>query len=83
VRHPKRAQPTTEDVAKEILGYFLHHPGAADSVEGIAQWRLQAERIERTVRETQDAVRWLVDNGYLEEVRTASEPVFMLKRDRG
>lgn len=78
---PLRDLAATENVAKEILSYFLHHPEAADSLEGIARWRLLAQRVEQTVSETQVALQWLVSEGYLEEIRTAaSEPVFMLNR---
>jgi len=34
---------------KEILRYFLRHPQAADTLEGIVRWRLLEERVERTL----------------------------------
>ena len=54
--------------AREILAYFLRNPAAADSLEGIARWRLLEQAIHRTIVETEGALAWLVDNGYLIEV---------------
>lgn len=54
--------------AREILAYFLRNPAAADSVEGIARWRLLEEAIHHKVLETQKALEWLVEQGFLIEV---------------
>jgi hypothetical protein len=53
--------------AKQILAYFLRNPAAADSLEGIARWRLLEEAIHRNVFETEEALAWLVAQGYLVE----------------
>ena len=55
------------DATMDILNYFIRHPNAADSIEGIARWRLLDELAHRKVRETDRAVRWLVDRGFLVE----------------
>jgi len=55
---------------RAVLTYFLDHPETVDSVEGIARWRLTQELIERTVRETAEAVNWLVSRGFLIESST-------------
>jgi hypothetical protein len=52
-------------MASDILSYFVRNPQAADSLEGVARWRLMDEMIRRTVDETQAALAWLVAQGYL------------------
>jgi hypothetical protein len=70
-------------IVKQILNYFVRNPGAADSLEGVARWRLLEERIHRNVQQTDAALKWLVGKGYLEEVKQAgSVPLFRLAPDR-
>jgi len=57
-----------ERVAREILEYFLRNPQSADSLEGVARWRLLDETIHRTLAETRDALDRLVAEGYLRRV---------------
>ena len=59
------------DAVKDILGYFLRNPQAADSVEGVARWRVMEEQVHRSLEQTQSALAWLLSEGYLEEVDTA------------
>jgi hypothetical protein len=54
-------------VAKDILRYFLRNPEAVESLTGIARWRLMQEQIRRTLEETQLALSWLIDEGYVQE----------------
>lgn len=51
------------------MRYFHHHPEAADSLEGVARWRLLADSIHQAVEETHQALRRLVDRGQLVEQR--------------
>jgi hypothetical protein len=68
-----------DEIVKQILSYFLHSPNAMDSVEGVSRWRLLQERINRTVEESQVALEWLVDKGYLTPVnRVGSKQLFSL-----
>jgi len=60
------------DAVKDILGYFLRNPQAVDSVEGVARWRVMEEQVHRTLEQTQSALAWLLTEGYLEELETAS-----------
>jgi hypothetical protein len=60
------------DAVKDILGYFLRNPQAVDSVEGVARWRVMEEQVHRTLEQTQSALAWLLSEGYLEELETAS-----------
>jgi hypothetical protein len=52
-------------MAREVLNYFVRHPQAADTLEGVARWRLMDEAIRRTLDETEAALEWLVRQGYL------------------
>lgn len=63
-----------ESVAREIMSYFLNSSGAADTLEGIARWRLMQQRIDRTVDETSSALRLLVSRGLIEEVPSGAGP---------
>jgi len=54
--------------ARQILSYFVRNPSAADSLEGIARWRLLEEAIHRNIAETEESLRWLVKEGYLVEM---------------
>lgn len=71
------------DLAREILSYFLENPNAADTVEGIACWRLMEEKIRRTVELTNSALDWLVSRGFLKEMRALnSVRIFELNKER-
>jgi hypothetical protein len=75
-------EPTWEAV-KEILGYFLRNPQAVDGVEGIARWRVMEEQVHRSVEQTEIALRWLLSEGYLQEVETiGTRHIFRLSADR-
>lgn len=66
-------------LAIEVLGYFLRHQHAADSLEGVVRWRLEEERIHHTADEVGAAVTWLVERGYLVlEPIHGGQPVFRL-----
>src|SRR6516164_9018399 len=54
-----------EDVAGDILRYFLRNPQTADDLEGIARWRLLSETIRRSVEDTNRALEWLAEQGFL------------------
>lgn len=60
-------------VAREILAYFLRNPAAADSLEGLARWRLLEQVIHRNVVDTKKAVEWLVKRELLIESSDLSQ----------
>ena len=69
--------------AMEVLRYFIDHPGNAESLEGMARWRLAEESIHRSVSEIDEALNWLVDQGLLLERRTpATDATFFINPDR-
>ena len=59
-------QPLNRDMAREILNYFVRNPHAADTLEGVARWRLMDEMIRRKLDETEAALECLV--GYADEI---------------
>ncbi len=66
-------------LAKEILAYFLRNPQAIDSLEGVARWRLQGERIRQQVNDASAALDWLVERGFLQKISSPlATPVYRL-----
>jgi hypothetical protein len=61
----KRKIRATGVVEKEILRYFLRNPRGADTLEGIARWRLLEERLYSSIEETDRALNSLVSQGFL------------------
>ena len=73
----------TAPAARQILSYFVRNPSAADSLEGIAKWRLLEEAIYRNVLETKEALEWLVQEGFLvETAQPHSGHTFRLNAER-
>lgn len=67
--------------AREILQHYLANPRTADSLEGITQWRLLDDFVQRRVEETRHALEWLVERGLLmKTVGPAAPPVYRLNR---
>lgn len=64
---PARRDAAAQDLAREVLGYFLRNPHASDGLEGIVKWRLAEENVHRTVQATRCALELLVDKGYVLE----------------
>lgn len=78
-----KEKATNVAVAKDILRYFLRNPDAVESLTGIARWRLMQEQIRRTVEETQLALTWLIDEGYVrEETHLGTGRLFQLNPAR-
>ena len=70
-------------VAKDILRYFLRNPGAVDSLKEIARWRLMQEAVRRNVEETQQALEWLTEEGYIsEENHAGADSIYQLNPAR-
>jgi hypothetical protein len=68
-----------EDLAKEILAYFIRNPQCVDDLKGITNWRLLDQMIHRAVNDTSDALEWLVAKGYLEtSAPTGADRIFKL-----
>jgi hypothetical protein len=64
----------------EILAYFLRNPRSADTLEGVARWRLLEEKIFSTVEDTREAIEWLVEQQYLSRISTpGKEPLYGIR----
>jgi len=53
-------------LAAEVLRYLQRHPGAADTVEGIAEWWIAKQRLEDNLMRVQAAVDRLVAQDLVE-----------------
>jgi hypothetical protein len=70
---------STDEIAEDVLSYFLRNPQAADNLEGVARWRLLGEAIHRTVEETSQVLESLVSQGLLLKIGAhSSDPVYCL-----
>jgi Fe2+ or Zn2+ uptake regulation protein len=56
------------DPRREIVEYLRRHPEAADTVDGILDWWMPAQRNENARNEIQEALREFVEQGLIEEV---------------
>ena len=54
-------------IARAILRYFVTHPTAKDTLEGVARWWLARERIDRTVDEVAQSLSILLARGLIIE----------------
>lgn len=70
--------------AREILRHYVEHPSSTDSLEGIAEWLLLEEVVQRRVEETRLALRWLVAHGFLQRTGApvATPPLYRLNADK-
>ncbi len=71
-----------EDIAKDILEYFLRNPQAADDLEGVARWRLMSQTIHRDVEETSQALDYLVQKGLLTRVSRPGSAFFRMQAEQ-
>lgn len=61
----------------------MTHPNAADTPEGFARWRLLEDAVRRGIAETEAALAWLVEEGFLKEAPVAGgAPIFALNPNR-
>lgn len=80
------SEPTSqesENLAREILAYFLRNPQCADDLHGITRWRLLDQMIHHALHDTRAALELLVQEGYLrKESITGADPIFRLNTER-
>ena len=75
----EKPQNSSEEIAKQILDFFLRSPDVVDSFSGIARWRLLEDSVSRSVASTEAALNWLIQNGFLIEEKIAgSQSVYRL-----
>jgi hypothetical protein len=70
-------------VSREVIRYFIQHPSAVDSLEGIAHWRLLKMRVREVVDETDAALQTLVGRGLIDRIAVTGGPaLFRLNPDK-
>jgi Fe2+ or Zn2+ uptake regulation protein len=73
-----------DELANEIREYLAKNPEAADTAEGILQWWIVQQRLLRGIPAVVRAIERLVDEGFLEEVKTADgRSIFRAARRSG
>jgi hypothetical protein len=61
--------------AREILAYLTQHPGAPDTLDGIAEWWLPQQEKSRSSRaDVEKALAELVKGGMIIEVKVQGSP---------
>ena len=76
-----RMRDVDYDVARDILRYFVRNPRAADTVEGVARWRLLDEKIHSNLEQVTRAIGWLVSRKLLvSESSPPSTSIFHLNQ---
>lgn len=71
-------------LARDVLACFLRSPQGVDSLEGIARFRLEQHAVLVTVEQVEEALGWLVVQGYLEQHTSlgASAPYYKLNESK-
>jgi len=68
-----------EVLSQQILDHLEKHPEAGDTLEGIATWWLEQQRIEQIVDEVSAALEFLVKKGVVQTYRSRSGIIFYKK----
>jgi len=63
-------------IAYEILAYLAKNPDAQDTLDGIVEWWLLAQHIERHVAKVKGALTELVSRGLIEERRKEDSQIY-------
>lgn len=73
----------TEQVSRMILDYIRRNPGAGDTLEGIARWWLETERIESSLGQVADALEDLMQKGVITARKVQGGQVLYMARQVG
>lgn len=57
-----------ENTDNKILNYLLRNPDAGDTLEGIARWWLEGEKVDYVVQKVSDALDSLLKRGLIERI---------------
>ena len=77
---PLTVQPK---LARDLLELYLTNPTLVETTEGLARWRLTERLLDKTFRETEQALAWLVNRGFLRQISgRRGRTVFMMNPDR-
>jgi len=81
VRRLKQESGDDQKIAVAVLRYLQEHPDAKDTLEGIAQWWLLTEYVERKLEEVKRGVAILLVRGLIVEVRKEGrQPYYQLNK---
>ena len=70
-------------LTRELLGYWIQHPEALDTVEAIVEWWLLEHRIQQATVELQSALSGLVANGFVVRQQEADGRIYyQLNREK-
>ena len=61
--NPDEVTPRRSSIFYEILGYLADHPQAQDTVEGIVEWWLLEQHIQRATPQVKAVLQQLVAEG--------------------
>lgn len=64
---------------KAVRQYLAEHPGAMDTIEGIAEWWLMRERIRIEMQTLMSVINRLTEEGVLERIGSGDEARYRLK----
>ena len=70
------ADPRLPSPAPEILDYLARHPEAQDTIDGILHWWVLDACVRKWAPKIAKTVAQLVEQGFLEEKRSADGKVF-------
>lgn len=76
-----RSKTVKRDVADDILSYLRNHPSAADTLEGILNWWLPRQQYEIEQERVEQALEYLVAQGWVTKKVLADGKILYLKSD--
>jgi hypothetical protein len=59
---------TKEKIAARVFRYLQQHPDASDTLEGVAKWWLESERVNYTVDMVAEALDEMIGQGLLKKI---------------
>jgi hypothetical protein len=72
--------PRDREMAEAVCAYLAEHPGAMDTLEGIAGWWLMRQRVRADLDRLERVLGRMVDSGVLETVGSTESPRYHLRR---
>lgn len=70
-----------KSLSNQILQYLKQNPDAGDTLEGIATWWLEQQRIERVVKEVAEVLDSLIKEGKINPQQRNSGPtIYKIKK---
>jgi len=77
-----RSQRRIDGVSRAILGYLIERPDAKDTIEGIRNWWLPRDFVNRDKVTVQEALDFLVSRGWVtERARISTGKIYGLNKD--